>query len=41
LLSQIHNVAAAANVTELVFNNSSMTLLFIPVTHSLARSIQP
>ncbi|GAA2164214.1 long-chain acyl-CoA synthetase [Humibacillus xanthopallidus] len=40
LLCQIHNVAAATNVTELVFNDHSTTLLFIPVAHILARSIQ-
>jgi long-chain acyl-CoA synthetase len=40
LLCQVHNVAAAPNVTELVFNDRSRTLLFIPVAHILARSIQ-
>jgi long-chain acyl-CoA synthetase len=40
LLCQIHNVAAATNITELVFNDRSTTLLFIPVAHILARSIQ-
>ncbi|MGO4604206.1 AMP-dependent synthetase/ligase [Terrabacter sp. 2YAF2] len=40
LLSQIRNVLAGHNVTELVFNDRSRTLLFIPVAHILARSIQ-
>ena len=40
LLCQVHNVVAATNVTELVFNDRSRTLLFIPVAHILARSIQ-
>ena len=40
LLCQIRNVVAAKNVTELVFNDRSRTLLFIPVAHILARSIQ-
>jgi len=40
LLCQIRNVLAAHNVTELVFNDRSRTLLFIPVAHILARSIQ-
>ncbi len=40
LLSQIHNVVAAKNVTELVFNDRTTTLLFIPVAHILARTIQ-
>ncbi|MEO8828375.1 AMP-binding protein, partial [Lapillicoccus sp.] len=40
LLCQIHNVVAAKNVTELVFNDRTTTLLFIPVAHILARTIQ-
>ena len=40
LLSQVRNVLAAPNVTELVFNERSSTLLYIPVAHILARSIQ-
>jgi long-chain acyl-CoA synthetase len=40
LLCQIRNVLAGHNVTELVFNDRSRTLLFIPVAHILARSIQ-
>ncbi|MDN5766032.1 MAG: long-chain fatty acid--CoA ligase [Humibacillus sp.] len=40
LLCQIHNVVAAKNVSELVFNDRTTTLLFIPVAHILARSIQ-
>ena len=40
LLSQVHNVVAAKNITQLVFNDRSTTLLFIPVAHILARSIQ-
>lgn len=40
LLCQVHNVVAAKNVTELVFNDRTTTLLFIPVAHILARSIQ-
>jgi long-chain acyl-CoA synthetase len=40
LLCQTRNVVAARNVTELVFNARSTTLLFIPVAHILARSIQ-
>ena len=40
LLSEVRNVVAAPNVTELVFNERSKTLLFIPVAHILARVIQ-
>ncbi|EWS99674.1 long-chain fatty acid--CoA ligase [Intrasporangium oryzae NRRL B-24470] len=40
LLSSVRNVLAAPNVTELVFNERSRTLLFIPVAHILARVIQ-
>ena len=40
LVSQIHNVVAAKNITELVFNDRTTTLLFIPVAHILARTIQ-
>ena len=40
LLCQVRNVLAAPKVTELVFNDSSSTLLYIPVAHILARSIQ-
>lgn len=40
LLCQIRNVLAARNISELVFNDRSRTLLFIPVAHILARSIQ-
>lgn len=40
LLSAVRNVLAAPNITELVFNERSKTLLFIPVAHILARVIQ-
>ena len=40
LLCQIRNTLAATNITELVFNDTSTTLLFIPVAHILARVIQ-
>lgn len=40
LLYEVRNVVAARNVTELVFNDQSKTLLFIPVAHILARVIQ-
>ena len=40
LLSAVRNVLAAPNITELVFNDRSKTLLFIPVAHILARVIQ-
>ena len=40
LLYEVRNVVAARNVTELVFNDQSKTLLFIPVAHILARDIQ-
>jgi long-chain acyl-CoA synthetase len=40
LLSEVRNVTAAKNVTEEVFNERSKTLLFIPLAHILARSIQ-
>ncbi len=40
LLSEQRNVVAAKNVTEMVFNANSKTLLFIPVAHILARVIQ-
>jgi long-chain acyl-CoA synthetase len=40
LLGETRNVVAADNVTEVVFNEHSRTLLFIPVAHILARVIQ-
>jgi long-chain acyl-CoA synthetase len=40
LLSQVRNVVAAHEVTERVFNDHSSTLLYIPVAHILARTIQ-
>jgi long-chain acyl-CoA synthetase len=40
LLCEVRNVLAAKNVSELVFNDRSKTLLFIPVAHILARVIQ-
>jgi len=40
LLTETRNVLAAHNVSELVYNDRSKTLLFIPVAHVLARVIQ-
>ena len=40
LLAEVRNVLAADGVTELVFNEQSRTLLYIPVAHVLARVIQ-
>jgi long-chain acyl-CoA synthetase len=40
LLSEVHNVCAADAVTEVVFNEDTRTLHFLPLAHILARSIQ-
>jgi long-chain acyl-CoA synthetase len=40
LLSEVHNVCAAEGITELVFNDQTRTLHFLPLAHILARSIQ-
>jgi long-chain acyl-CoA synthetase len=40
LLSEIRNVTAAPGVPELVFNEQTRTLHFLPLAHILARSIQ-
>jgi long-chain acyl-CoA synthetase len=40
LLSEVHNVCAAKGVTELVFNQDTRALHFLPLAHILARSIQ-
>ena len=40
LLAEIRNVTAAAGVPELVFNEHTRTLHFLPLAHILARSIQ-
>ncbi|HYO19018.1 MAG TPA: long-chain fatty acid--CoA ligase [Dermatophilaceae bacterium] len=40
LLSEMHNVCAADGVTEVVFNQDTRTLHFLPLAHILARSIQ-
>jgi len=40
LLNEVHNVCAADGVTEVVFNQDTRTLHFLPLTHILARSIQ-
>jgi long-chain acyl-CoA synthetase len=40
LVFEVRNVLAAKNISELVFNDRSKTLLFIPVAHVLARVIQ-
>ena len=40
LLAEVHNVCAAEGVRELVFNEQTRTLHFLPLAHILARSIQ-
>src|SRR5664279_3341676 len=40
LLAEVHNVCAAEGITELVFNDQTRTLHFLPLAHILARSIQ-
>ena len=40
LLNEVHNVCAAQDITELVFNEDTRTLQFLPLAHILARSIQ-
>jgi long-chain acyl-CoA synthetase len=40
LLSEVHNVCTAQDITERVFNEDSRTLQFLPLAHILARSIQ-
>ncbi|HEX7537175.1 MAG TPA: long-chain fatty acid--CoA ligase [Dermatophilaceae bacterium] len=40
LLAYVRNVCAAEGVTERVFNEQTRTLLFLPLAHILARSIQ-
>jgi len=40
LLAEIRNVCAAEGVPELVFNEQTRTLHFLPLAHILARSIQ-
>ena len=40
LLSLVHNVVAADEITARVFNEHQSTLLFLPLAHSLARVIQ-
>ena len=40
LLCEVHNVCAAEGVTELVFNQDTRALHFLPLAHILARSIQ-
>ena len=40
LLAEIRNVCTAAGIRELVFNEQSRTLHFLPLAHILARSIQ-
>jgi long-chain acyl-CoA synthetase len=40
LLAYVRNACAAEGVTELVFNEQTRTLLFLPLAHILARSIQ-
>jgi long-chain acyl-CoA synthetase len=40
LLSEVHNVCAAEAITELVFNEDTRALHFLPLAHILARSIQ-
>ena len=40
LLAEVHNVCTADGVQELVFNQHTRTLHFLPLAHILARSIQ-
>lgn len=40
LLAEIRNVTTAPDITDLVFNEHSRTLHFLPLAHILARSIQ-
>jgi long-chain acyl-CoA synthetase len=40
LLNEVHNVCAAQDITERVFNEDTRTLQFLPLAHILARSIQ-
>ncbi len=40
LLAEVHNVCVAQGVRELVFNEHTRTLHFLPLAHILARSIQ-
>ncbi len=40
LLCEVHNVCAAEDITELVFNQDTRALHFLPLAHILARSIQ-
>jgi long-chain acyl-CoA synthetase len=40
LLNEVHNVCAAQDITERVFNEDTRTLQFLPLAHILARLIQ-